>query len=91
MNDFVGLTTDGQISLPIESEEEFYKFLYTFIEATEVGQDYVKSQALGFDLNTGKLKFMKISARSIGDADISRHDKLPIREGWDNYVEEFIV
>lgn len=34
---------------------------------------------------------MKITARSIGEADYSRQDKLPIRAGWDDYVDKFIT
>ena len=52
--------------MPIEDEARFEDYLMRFISTTETGGDYVKGQLLGFDVTTGKLKFMRVIAKSDG-------------------------
>lgn len=75
--------------LPIDDEARFEKYLMRFITETEVGGDYAKGQLLGFDVNTGKLKFMRVTAKSKGRAQDPRLKKLPIRDSWDKIVDDF--
>ena len=75
--------------MPFAEEDTFNTYFYQGFLASEKGEEYLKAQDLGLDLNTGKLKFMRIAAQSIGVSTASRAEKLPLREGWDKYVEDF--
>ena len=77
------------VELPLENEEEFNIYLLSFISEDERGQDYVSEQSLGFDLDTGRLKYMNFIANSQGESRFSRSQKLPIRDGWDEVVRKF--
>ena len=52
------------VELPLDNEEEFNLYLLGFISEDERGQDYVSEQSLGFDLDTGRLKYMNFIANS---------------------------
>lgn len=75
-----------QRNMPFTDEADFEKYFYEGFLASEKGIDYLNTQTFGIDRNTGKLKFMSISAQSVGVSTASRAEKLPLREGWDKYV-----
>ena len=67
----------------------FNLYFYEGFLKSEKGSDYLLAQDLGLDLATGKLKYMRIASQSIGLSTASRAEKLPLRESWDKYVQEF--
>ena len=69
MDNFVRADTASSVNklqIPIQDKAKFEEYLYRFIQETEVGGDYVKGQLIGFDVTTGKVKFMRVIAKSIG-------------------------
>ena len=54
---------------------------------TEYGQSFLKRRDLVIDSVTGRLMFMRITAHSAGESQDSRAEKIPIRDGWDEYVK----
>ena len=55
---------------------------------TEEGQTYIGNRDLVVDFDTGRIKFMRISAESAGESQSTRAEKIPIRDGWDDYVRK---
>lgn len=66
LDDFVKEDSNQTEKLPISDKDRFEDYLMRFISETETGGDFVKGQLLGFDVNTGKLKFMRVIAKSAG-------------------------
>ena len=60
MDLFVREDSNGERELPLENQMEFYMYLKQFAFQTVEGQEYVRSQQLGFDKKSGKLIMMKI-------------------------------
>lgn len=56
---------------------------------TPTGEDYLKSFNLFYDVKNARLKFMRISVQSVGDSADSRKDKMPLRDSWDAFVNNF--
>ena len=48
------------------------------------------NQILGLDPVTQRLKYMRVTAQSIGKPRDSSAQKLPIRNAWDHYIDSFI-
>ena len=76
------------VYFPIEDETEFDIQFEAWLE-TEEGQSYLSNGDLRKDKYTGELKFMRIKAVTLGQARDSRSMKLPIRDDWDSFIEDF--
>ena len=75
--------------MPFTDEATFNTYFFQGFLNSEKGEEYLSAQDLGIDLSTGRLKFMRIAAQSVGVSTASRAEKLPLREGWDKYVQDF--
>jgi len=75
--------------MPIEDEDVFNDYWGRYL-ASENGIKMLETRMIGLDQLTGKLRFMRISAQSQGNALDSRDMKLPIRDRWDQFVEDFV-
>ena len=74
--------------MPLANAADFNKCLFAFM-STELGQSYLKSLSLFYDQAKGRIKYMKVSVQSVGQSRDSRQQKIPIRDGWDQFVDEF--
>ena len=74
--------------MPIEDEDVFNYYWGRYL-TSEKGIKMVETRMIGLDQLTGKLKYMRISAQSQGNVLDSREEKLPIRDLWDQFVEDF--
>ena len=89
MDLFVQEYTKGTIDLklPLDDEEQFMEYFQLFLDSEE-GQTYLKARDLVVDFDSGRIKFMRISAESAGESQSTRAEKIPIRDGWDEYVRK---
>lgn len=53
--------------LPIADATEFEQALVTFATTTDIGREHVADYNIGFERSTGKLKWMRVVAPSVGD------------------------
>ena len=82
MDAFVQAESGGALSLPIVDADLFNAYWLRYL-ASDNGIKMLESRMIGLDQLTGKLKFMRFSAQSQGNALDSRDMKLPIRDRWD--------
>ena len=57
--------SNGQL-MPFADESDFNRCLWTFMKS-RTGQDYQRSQTLVYDYENRRIKYMRISAQSIGE------------------------
>ena len=70
MNEWLKQSYD--IELPLDDEEQFNSLLLEFAFTDENGIDLQRDFSIGFDAKTNRLKYMNISAQSIGNIRDSR-------------------
>ena len=58
-------TTD--LKLPLADEGQFMQYFQLFL-GSEEGQAYLKARDIVVDFNSGRIKFMRISAESAGES-----------------------
>ena len=78
-----------QLEMPFNDEDVFNEYFYKGFLLSEKGSDYVLGQDLGLNESKTRLKYMRISSQSIGLSTASRAEKLPLRDKWDKYVQDF--
>lgn len=78
-----------QLEMPFNDEDVFNEYFYKGFLLSEKGSDYVEGQDLGLNESKTRLKYMRISSQSIGLSTASRAEKLPLRDKWDKYVQDF--
>ena len=86
MDVFVREDSAGDKELPLANKMEFFMYLRKFVYESEKGREYLRSQQLGFDMNTGNLVLMSIQAQTFGDIRDSRIDKLPLYNAWECFL-----
>jgi len=81
-------TSSGNDVMPLSKEADFNRCLAKFL-ATEKGQDYQRAKTIIYDVANERIKFMRISASTIGGWRASRMEKLPIRDKWEELLADF--
>ena len=89
MNEFIKRDSNGLLELPFENEDMFNNYLYKFVNFDEKGIDHVKSQRLGFDKKTGRLRFMQITGLSTVKVADPPTQKIPVRDSWQQLAIDF--
>ena len=88
MDEYMRTKSRGLKGLP-EPNEFSFQFAILDFTGSPVGEDHLKDFSLGFDLETGDVKYMSITAVSTGDSRSAREFKLPIRTHWEEVLANF--
>ena len=97
MQAWLAETYDGSFEIPISDEQQFRNLLLQFITESDKGINALKKQQLGFITSKDEegnqqldLKYMAVTAQTIGKKRAANNEKLPVNEMWTERLADFM-